>query len=78
LAIWGFVKRDGLSAAIIPTSAPFWLDRFVTAAALAGGLALAAVALWWLFVSPVAVDATGRQTVSDSTEPSGSPRPAHP
>jgi len=78
LAIWGFVKRDGLSAAIIPTSAPFWLDRFVTAASLAGGVSLAAIALWWLFVSPVPVDAAGRQAVSDSTEPSGSPRPAHP
>ncbi len=68
LAIWGFVKRDGLSAAIIPTSMPFWLDRFATAAALAGGVSLAALALWWLFVAPV----------SDSREPSGSLRPAHP
>jgi len=78
LAIWGFVKRDGLSAAIIPTSAPFWLDRFVTAAALAGGLSLAAIALWWLFVVPVPAAGPSRQPFSDSTEQSGSPRPAHP
>ena len=82
LAIWGVVKRDGLSAAIIPTSAPFWLDRLVTAAALAGGLSLAAIALWWLFVSPVRSGGADRQPVSDSVNdsrgPSGSPHPAHP
>ncbi len=66
LAVWGFVKRDGLSAAIVPTDAPFWLDRFTTAASLVGGVAVAALALWWLFA------------VSDSREPTGSPRPAHP
>lgn len=69
LAIWGFVRRDGLSAAIIPTDAPLWLDRFATAVSLAGGVAFAGLALWWLFV------ATG---VSGSREPTGSPHPAHP
>jgi uncharacterized membrane protein (UPF0136 family) len=69
LAIWGFVKRDGLSAAIIPTDAPDALDRFATAMALGGGVAFAALALWWLF-RPL--------SVSDSREPTGSPRPAHP
>ncbi len=75
LAIWGFVKRDGLSAAIVPTSMPFWLDRFATAAALAGGVSLAAIALWWLFVR---AGRGAESAVSDSREPSGSPRPAHP
>jgi hypothetical protein len=74
LAIWGFVKRDGLTAAIIPTSMPFWLDRAVTAAALAGGVALAGLALWWLFGVP----APNREPVSDSRAPSDSPHPAHP
>lgn len=78
LAIWGFVKRDGLSAAIIPTAAPFWLDRFATTAALAGGVSLVALALWWLFVAPVAPGESSGRQVSDSREPSGSPRPAHP
>jgi len=78
LVIWGFVKRDGLSAAILPTSAPFWLDRFVTAAALAGGASLVGMALWWLFVAPVPAAGAGGQPVSGSTEPPGSPRPAHP
>jgi hypothetical protein len=54
LAVWGFVKRDGLSAAIVPTSAPFWLDRFATAAAVVGGAALVVLALWWLFAVPAA------------------------
>jgi len=93
LAVWGFVKRDGLSAAIIPTDAPFWLDRFATAFALAGGVAIGAVALWWLFAVPASTVASAEPStgpasdaasdpasdaVSDSREPSGSPRPAHP
>ncbi len=80
LAVWGFVKRDGLTAAIVPTDAPFWLDRFTTAASLVGGLALVAIALWWLFAVPQSDAASKDQpeVVSDSTAPSGSPRPAHP
>ena len=81
LAVWGFVKRDGLSAAIVPTDAPFWLDRFTTAAALTGGVALAAISLWWLFAAPAVSGsdaAAESDAVSDSREPSGSPRPAHP
>lgn len=69
LAVWGFVRRDGLSAAIIPTDAPLWLDRAVTTMSLAGGVAFAGLALWWLFA------ATG---VSGSRAPTGSPHPAHP
>jgi len=79
------VKRDGLSAAIIPTDAPFWLDRFATAFALAVGVAIAALALWWLFAVPASKVASAdpasdaaTDAVSDSREPSGSPRPAHP
>lgn len=68
LAIWGFTKRDGLSAAIIPTNAPGWLDRFTTALAFVSGVGIAAIALWWLFD-------VGR-SVSDSREPTDSPLPA--
>ena len=76
LAIWGFVKRDGLSAAIIPTDAPMWLDRATTAAALAGGVAVAGISLWWLFAA--GRPATVEPALSDPREVTGSPRPAHP
>jgi len=73
LAIWGFVKRDGLTAAIVPTDAPFWLDRFATTWAMVAGVGVALLALWWLFAGG------GRaEPVSDSREPSGSPHPVHP
>ena len=79
LAVWGFMKRDGLSAAIVPTDAPFWLDRFATAAALVGGSMLVAIAVWSLFVVPAADESSdGAEPLSDSREPSGSPRPARP
>ena len=49
LVVWGLIKRDGLTAALIPTDAPAWLDRLATASALTGGAAFAALALWTLF-----------------------------
>lgn len=79
LAVWGYVKRDGLSAALVPTDAPGWLDRFATSMALTAGITLGGLALWWLFRprSPrVAANSGG--TISGSTEATGSPRPAHP
>jgi hypothetical protein len=39
LAMWAFLRRDGLVKALLPTDAPFWLDRGVTAAAAVAGLA---------------------------------------
>jgi hypothetical protein len=82
--VWGFVKRDGLTAAIVPTDAPFWLDRFATASALVGGVLLAGLALWSLFAVPAAPDASDQpdtpavdDAISESRAPSGSPRPAH-
>jgi hypothetical protein len=79
LAVWGFMKRDGLGAAIVPTDAPYWLDRFATAAALVGGVLLVAIAIWSLFVLPAADETSDpSESLSDSREPSGSPRPAHP
>lgn len=71
LAIWGFTKRDGLSAAILPTDAPFWLDRFTTAGAIAGGVAVTALALWGLFAAGTSASSTTPTAVSDSRAPSG-------
>jgi hypothetical protein len=80
LAIWGFVKRDGLTAAIIPTDAPQALDRFATTLALTSGAAFTAVALVTLFATSHQArhDVTGGAGVSGSTEPTGSPHPARP
>jgi hypothetical protein len=80
LAIWGVVKRDGLSAAIIPTDAPQALDRFATTLALTSGATFAAVALVTLFATspPPRRGANDGVGVSGSREPTGSPRPAHP
>lgn len=48
LFVWGWMRRDGLSAAILATPAPGWLDRFTTAAALIAGLVAAGFGLYAL------------------------------
>lgn len=45
LLVWGVERRHGLVRAVLPTDAPFWLDRFVSAAVLATGAAAAVVVL---------------------------------
>lgn len=45
LVAWAILHRDWLWRAILPTNLPFWLDRLVTGAVLAGGLGAAAAAL---------------------------------
>lgn len=49
LAIWGYTKRDGLSAAIVPTDAPGWLDRFSTSGAFLAGVGVVLITLWEFF-----------------------------
>ena len=49
LLVWAFVKRDGLTAAIVPTDAPQWFERFVLAAAFVAGVGGVAIALVHLF-----------------------------
>jgi len=60
LLVWGLVKRDGLTAAIVPTGAPGWFDRFATAGALFGGLMFGAFALWTLFAPPPRIEPSTR------------------
>lgn len=36
LVVWGLVRWDWMTAAILPTVLPFWVDRMVVAAVLAG------------------------------------------
>lgn len=45
LAVWGWQRRDGLTASVLPTNAPWWLDRAVSSAALVGGCIAAAGAM---------------------------------
>jgi hypothetical protein len=46
LVVWGFIKRDGVVRAILPTNAPWALDRAMTTAALVTGVAAAILLLW--------------------------------
>jgi hypothetical protein len=79
LAVWGWMKRDGLSASLIPTGAPGWLDRFAVAVALAAGMGFAALALWLLFLPGElrAGRGGGTTVVSEPTVATDSPHPAH-
>lgn len=54
LAAWGWERRDGLMRPVLPTDAPWWLDRVASAAALTGGALLSAVALVALGTAVVA------------------------
>lgn len=62
LVVWGFIKRDGLTAAIVPTDAPQWFDRFVVAAALVAGAGGAALALFRLFSAAPGTEASAATT----------------
>jgi len=49
LAWWAWARRHGLTRAYIPTNAPYWLERGVTAAAgtaSVGGLLIASARVW--------------------------------
>lgn len=51
LALWVFMRRDSLSRSLLPTDAPFWLDRAVTAGAAvaaAAGILAAVVGMFRL------------------------------
>ena len=54
LAAWGWDRRDVLMRPVLPTDAPWWLDRVASAAALTGGALLSAVALVALGTAVVA------------------------
>lgn len=52
LVLWAFLRRDGLTKAVLPTDLPFWFDRAVTAGVLVGGLVVTVMILRPLFQSP--------------------------
>ena len=53
LAIWVWVRRDGAFRAVIPTDAPFWLDRGVMAATAVVAVVAAVAAGVAMFRLPV-------------------------
>ncbi len=52
LVVWAVLRRDVLRYPVLPTNAPFWLDRAVTAGAFAAGLILTLTLLRVLFERP--------------------------
>src|SRR3954454_14948563 len=56
LAIWVLLRRDGLVRALLPTAAPYWLDRGVTVFATVVAVFAIAVGGFALFRLPAAVD----------------------
>ena len=56
LAIWVLLRRDGLVRALLPTAAPYWLDRGVTTFAAVVAVFAIAVGGFALFRLPTAVD----------------------
>jgi hypothetical protein len=51
LAGWGWMRRDGLTAAIVPSNAPNWFDRGATVAVLIAGLLVVILGAWELIRS---------------------------
>lgn len=49
LGAWVFIRRDGLTRAILPTDAPFWLDRGITTGVAVTAAATAAAAMIGMF-----------------------------
>ncbi len=66
LIVWGGMRRFGLVRGVLPTSAPYWLDRAVTAAALVTGIGVCVVAIVDL-VRFVGHDSTARSMASSSS-----------
>jgi hypothetical protein len=56
LAIWVVLRRDGMFRAILPTDAPYWLDRAVTAGAAVVAAFAVAIGGFALFRLPTVVD----------------------
>lgn len=49
LVVWAYVRRDGLTSALVPTDLPMWLDRLTTSACLVGGVLLVGLSVRDLF-----------------------------
>lgn len=56
LAVWAYLRRAGLSRAILPTDAPYWLDRGITSAAGMVAVISLAAAVLAMFRTEIAGD----------------------
>ncbi len=65
LAGWGWMRRDGLTAAIVPTNAPSWFDRGTTIAVLVAGLLVVLLSAWELISSPRRLKRCERNSVDE-------------
>lgn len=73
LLVWGLERRSGLTRAILPTDAPFWLDRTISAAALSIAVAALLVIVVTVIVTVVS-PAAGRRPQRQLTNASGPAR----
>lgn len=56
LAMWGYLKWEGVVRAIVPTNAPWALDRAMTSAAIVVGVVAAGLLLWAVTRGETAAD----------------------
>lgn len=68
LVVWGVVRRSVLDHAVLPTSAPFWFDRWGTAAVTAAALVVLADAVITVVRSPQLVVGGGRAVPPGSVQ----------
>ncbi len=68
LLVWAIMRSPGMWRAVLPTSAPFWLDRASTAAAIVTGALVAAIGLTQL---AIALAAPGVAIRRNGRPPSG-------
>lgn len=64
LVIWGVLRRSGFEFAILPTNAPFWLDRAVTAGVAVAAIAIGVAAAWRIGRILMAGDPSMRATAA--------------
>jgi hypothetical protein len=84
LLVWALMRRHGVGAAIIPTTAPFWFDRVATVvvgllAGAIGGIAAARIVADLVQASPgQPADTTGGAAPIAASRPSSSPPSSSP
>lgn len=76
LAAWVYLRRDSMVKALLPTDAPYWLDRFVTAGAAVAAVAAVLAGGIALFSAPVATAPPPAPTKKSSAKKPAARKPA--